>query len=101
MKILKLTVKQPWFSLMISGEKTIEVRNPIDWIKSRILNKDYDLIQITNDYGKSRPNFIAKYEGFGSDYDVIYTFSDGNKLNVNPEQYVIFIGEIISKTNIK
>src|SRR5689334_12063554 len=84
-RILKLTAKEPWFTLMYTGEKPIEFRKPSKWIQSRLYDKDgnareYDQIEITNGYGKHRPVFIRKYEGFGTGYNNHYTFSDGSEI---------------------
>ncbi len=111
-KILKLTVKEPWFTLMEkespSGdiEKDIEVRDPSDWIKARLCNKDgsprhYDFVHVVNGYGIHRPSFMRTYEGFGTGYDVQYTFSNNQILKVKPEQFVIFLGKVVERKNIK
>jgi len=108
LKGLKLTVKEPWFSLMQSGEKPFEVREPSDWIKARLYdkngcNRNYDYIEIKNGYGANRPVFKAKFEGFGTKYNATYKFESKPDLilKVNPEQFVIFLGEIIERKNIK
>jgi hypothetical protein len=105
-KVLILPVCKQWFDLMETGEKTSEFRKPSKFIKDRLYNKNgstkqYDYVLIINGYGYHRPYFISKYEGFGTNYDVQYTFSDGSKLNVFPEDYNIFLGEIIKRVNVK
>lgn len=105
-KVLVLPVCKVWFDLMVTGEKTSEFRKPTKFIKDRLYNKDgsskhYDYILINNGYGYHLPYFIAKYEGFGTGYNNQYTFSDGSTLSVLPEDYNIFLGEIIYKANIK
>ena len=66
---LKLTLKKMPFQVMGTGEKNIEFRCPSKWIESRLFNKEnnkrnYKFIEFTNGYGKSRPFFKAKYNGF-------------------------------------
>lgn len=105
-KVLVLPVQKVWFDLMETGEKTSEFRKPTKFIKDRLYNKDgsskhYDYILINNGYGYHLPYFIAKYEGFGTGCNNQYTFSDGSKLSVLPEDYNIFLGKIIYKANIK
>ena len=105
-KILILSVKQPWFKYMITGEKTIEVRRPSDWIRSRLIDKEgeprrYDYIKIINGYGDHRPYFIAEYEGYGTQYNNTYTMSGGEKLEVKPEHFVLFLGPIKLKANYR
>lgn len=61
----------------------------------------HDYVLIMNGYGCHLPCFIAKYEGFGTGYENNYTFSDGSTLSVYPDDYNIFLGQIIHKANIK
>lgn len=103
---LTLSVKEPWFSLMQKGEKTFEVRKASKWIKSRLygkygVGKHYRYITIINGYGDHRPRFTAIYNGFGYGYKKEYTFTDGSILKVNPEDFVLNIGSIIERKNIK
>ena len=107
-KTLTLVLKKQWFDLMVTGEKDKEFREPTDWIKSRLYNKDgstkeYDYIKFINGYQANAPYFICKYEGFGTGYDNTYTFKSNPSilLKVTPEQYVIFLGEIIERGNLK
>lgn len=114
--MLILSVSEPWFSFMESGEKDKEFRKPSKWIKSRLYDKNgktknYTHIKVINGYGNHRPSFIAKFEGFGTGYDQTYYYGINspseipfaeprNTIKVNPEDYVLFIGEIISRQNI-
>lgn len=111
---LILSVKEPWFSLMDlpnynPNKKNIEVRDPTQWIKSRLFDKNgnvrnYKFIKIINGYGAHRPYFIAEYNGFGTGYDMHTVWNDNGKninLKVSPEQYVIFLGGIIERGNCK
>src|SRR6056300_1026422 len=63
-KILHLTLKKSWFELMVSGEKTTEFRKPSDWIKQRLVDKEYELVRFVNGYGSDKPFFVAKYLGY-------------------------------------
>lgn len=100
-KILHLIVSKRPFEVMVTGEKSIEYRKPSKWIESRLIGKDYDLIKITHGYGKNRPYFIAVY-CFFSRALADYTPSYSNELTVNvePNDYKIYIGTIIEKGNL-
>jgi hypothetical protein len=114
--VLIIAVSEPWFTFMERGEKDKEFRTPSNWIKSRLFDKKGDIrhyhyIKIINGYGNHRPSFIAKFEGFATGYDKTYYYGINspseipfaeprNTIKVNPEDYVIFLGEIISRQNI-
>ena len=107
MKTLHLTLKKEPFDLMVSGEKKEEFRNHTRWIKSRLFNKDgtlkdYDYVKFTNGYGKNRPYFIAIYLFFKrsfATYSKVY--SNGFKVDVHTGDFIIYLGSIIEKGNIK
>ena len=68
-KVLKLTLKKKWFDLMKDGFKKIEFRDPSEWILSRLLDengneKEYDLIEFRNGYGKNAPSFCCEFLGW-------------------------------------
>ena len=63
-KVLFLTLKKPQFEATISGEKIFEYRRPSDWIKSRLINKNYDLVKFVNGYGLDKPYFICEFLGW-------------------------------------
>lgn len=106
MKILKLTVHKKAFEVMVTGEKAAEYRNPSKWIMQRLVHNDgwpkpYYLIQFTNGYGKSRPSFTCKFEGWTEiekDYPN-YEYSNGLKVDVKKGTIVICLGEIVTKVN--
>jgi hypothetical protein len=106
MKILHLTLKKKAFDVMITNEKKIEYRKENQWIRSRLLTsngtrKDYDLIKFVNGYGKDKPYFLAKYNGFNfSHNDYITEFSNGLQVNVNKGDIRIYLGEIIEIGNL-
>ena len=99
-KTIPLSVKKIWFDLMLSQKKTIEYRKCSQWIKSRLLNKDYDYVKFINGYGNDRPYFICeflRYEISNKNYSV---FFDENKVDVSKGDYLIHLGKIIKKGNI-
>lgn len=103
-RILHLTVKKQWFEVMVTGEKDFEIREKSKWIESRLFNKDgsikeYDLVSITNGYGKDKPNFIAEYKGFHDIPEGFWLFSNFSVLDVNKSTYRIDLGKIISVSN--
>lgn len=100
-KVLTFVLKHAPYDVMVTGEKKFEYREPSEWIKKRLYNKDgterhYDLIKFTRGY-VSQPSFIAKYEGFWiaeSRYNIL--FSNGLYVDVKPGYFVLSVGEIIS-----
>jgi hypothetical protein len=103
MKTLHLSLKKDPFEVMITGEKDCEYREPSDWIKQRLLNKDgtqkkYEVVKFTNGYGKNRPSFTAEYKGFselGGNLKTI-TYSNGLTVELKAGTIIIYLGKIIS-----
>lgn len=99
-RTLKLNVEHRWFELMVTAQKNREFRKPSDWIKSRLLNKEYDLIEIRSGYGKHRPYFIAEYKGFVENKETLYVgYASKNNvggimLTIEPKDFIINIGKI-------
>ena len=100
-KYLFLTLKKKQFEVTLSGEKNIEYRHFSDWIKSRLINKDYDFIKFVNGYGNDKPYMIIEYKGY-TEIKKHQTFSFSNGLNVNVKggDYAINLGRIVEKGNI-
>ncbi len=101
---LKLTLKKMPFQVMVTGKKNIEFRCPSKWIESRLFNKEnnkrnYKFIEFTNGYGKSRPFFKAKYNGFYVSDKINKIYSNGLKVESNEKTYCIRIGDIIEIKN--
>ena len=99
-KILHLTLKKSWFDLMISGEKTTEFRKPSDWIKQRLIDKEYALIRFVNGYGSDKPFFVTKYLGYEvaeKDEEILFK---KETVVMKKGDYKIFLGEIIEKGNL-
>ncbi len=100
-KILYLTVSKLPFDVMVTGEKKQEFRKPSQWILSRLYNKEYDYVKITNGYSKDSPFFIARYLGWeynSKEFAVVYT--NGLRVDVEPFDYIIRIGEIITTNDL-
>ena len=98
---LQLTLKRQWFDLMFKGVKKLEFRKDSKWIRSRLIGKKYQLIKFTNGYGKDKPFFICKYNGF----EILkknkkYTFENFD-VNINKGDFMIKLGTIVSFDNIK
>ena len=99
-KILHLTLKKSWFDLMISGEKTTEFRKPSDWIKQRLVDKEYELVRFVNGYGSDKPFFVAKYLGYKvAKKDEEIPFKKETVV-IKKGDYKIFLGKIIEKGNL-
>ena len=85
---------------MISGEKTTEFRKPSDWIKQRLIDKEYALIRFVNGYGSDKPFFVTKYLGYEvaeKDEEILFK---KETVVMKKGDYKIFLGEIIEKGNL-
>ena len=106
-RTLHLTLSEKPFQVMVTGEKPVEFRKPSDWIKSRLFNKDgsrkdYDVVKLVNGYGKDKPFFIAIFNGFDqASEDSIQTYSNGLEVNIEENDFRIFLGDITKKGNLK
>ena len=106
-KILHLTLSKEPFQVMVTGEKRVEFRKPTKWIESRLFNKDgtrkdYDIIKFTNGYGNDKPFFTAIFNGFARSLQRKFkTYSNGLTVDVRPEDYEIYLGDILKKGNLK
>jgi hypothetical protein len=91
---------------MLSGEKKAEYRKPTDWIKSRLFNKDGSLksintVEFTNGYGNHLPKFEVSFEGILiADKHETITFSNGLKVEIEPGDLILRLGEILRIENI-
>ena len=95
---------------MVTGEKTIEFRRPkkTGWIEARLYNKDgsekkYTHVKFVNGYGADKPYFICKFGGFmqsGGD-SRSRKYSNGLVVEVLKGDYLIFLGIITEKGNLK
>jgi len=100
-KTLHLTLSKKPFEVMLSGEKQIEIRNPSDWIKSRLKKKDYDVVKFVNGYGSDRPYFITEYKGYYiSEEFKDVNYSNGLMVTISEGDYIIKLGDIIERGNI-
>lgn len=90
---------------MVTGEKNREYRKPSEWILSRLVdkngNKKLTHIKFVNGYGKDKPYFICKFEGWNNSVGGFYEYSNGLKIDIQPADIVIYLGEIIETGNLK
>ena len=101
-KVLHLTLKKNWFMLMLKGTKKIEYRRPSEWIKQRLVGKEYDFIKFVNGYGADKPFFIAEFLGYEiSKKKEKINFKDNSPIEVNPGDFKILLGKVIEKGNLK
>lgn len=106
-KQLLLTLSKLPFDVMITAEKTIEIRKNSDWINSRLFNKDgkrkeYDTIKFTNGYGYKVPYFIIEYKGFYyAENNHELDFSNGLKVQVEKGDIIIVLGNILESRKEK
>lgn len=109
LRILNLTLEKKAFEVMVTGEKTEEFRKYSEWIYSRLYDyktgqkKEYDLIKFVNGYGKAKPYFICKYEGFLQCKMPKTTLTYSNGLTVSgigKNDFIIYCGDIIERGNL-
>lgn len=99
-KILHLVLKREPFEVMVTGEKKNEYREPSDWIKSRLFDKEgnrraYDFVCFRLGYRKFSPFFYVEYLGFTIANKTEYLkFTNKLHVKVNPGDYIIRLGEI-------
>ena len=107
LRILKLTLKKLPFEVMKTGEKNEEYREPTDWIRSRLFNKDgskkqYDFIEFRNGYGKNKPHFVSEFIGFEElNQSEFKKYSNGLCVFATPGCFKIYCGKIVPWTNHK
>jgi hypothetical protein len=86
---------------MEKGKKRLEYRKASDWIASRLLGKTYTYVKFTNGYDPTSPFFIAEYVGFVIAKKAFNAFYDGLSVNVQPGDYIIILGKVTERGNIK
>lgn len=91
---LKLTLKEPYYSMTGEPGKMYELREASKWLLSRLqypdgTRKPIDKVEFTNGYGKNRPKKKRNFRG--------WSFLTENKIwNLpNGEQYKTKEGDII------
>lgn len=109
MRTLNLTLKKPPFDTMLSGEKTLEYREPTDWIISRLFDKKgfrkkYDTVKFVNGYGSDKPYFIAEFKGWEPVYLKSHkiNYPSGFELQIEEGYYIVIkLGKILESGNLK
>ena len=103
-KTLHLTLSKLPFDVMVTGEKTEEFRKNSQWIRSRLIGKDYDFVKFTNGYGKDKPYFICQYKDYIQCYMTFHRRKYSNGLvveGIGRGDFIIYLGKIIETGNIK
>lgn len=104
MRVLKLTLKKKWFDLMKLRDeklrKKIEFRDPSDWIFSRLLDengneKEYDLIEFRNGYGKNAPSFCCEFLGWDIEEKQTEYIFGSVKIITEVGTVKIYLGKIV------
>ena len=99
-KQLFLVLKKLPFEATQSGHKKIEYRRQSEWIKSRLVGKSYDYVKFTHGYGNDKPYLILEYKGWALAKPKQVKFSNGLVVDVENNDYEIYLGKIIEKGNI-
>lgn len=63
-RVLRLTLKKRWFDMIAGGEKKEEYRQPKRWIESRLIGKEYDVVEFKNGYGQNVPTLQVEWLGW-------------------------------------
>jgi len=102
MKTLFLTLHKEAFEVMVTGEKNEEFRVDSEWVRSRLVGKLYDRIKFVNGYGKDKPFFICENWGWLKvQEDMTRRYSNGLSLEIKKGSFVILLGDILEKGNLK
>lgn len=107
MSTLNLSLHKLPFDVMLTGEKDKEYRKPSKWIVSRLYNKDgtlkkYDVVKFVNGYGHDKPYFVCEYLGFEiCTRQFTDVYSNGFEVEVYAGDYIIKLGKVLHKGNIK
>lgn len=104
--VLRLTLKKEWFDMILSGEKKEEYRDIKDYWRARLEEtprypfefnpKHFDLVEFTNGYGSDKPRIVVQC--FGIELGESKPEWCGG---VQDYFYVIHLGEILERHNIK
>lgn len=103
-KTLILTLHKKAFEVMITGEKSLEFRKNSSWIRSRLYKRKYDFVEFRNGYSVQAPSFTAKFLTAVQSTVLTPTsfeYSNGLKVRFEKDDWMIILGEIINKSNIK
>ncbi|MDC1114076.1 hypothetical protein OAS65_01695 [Methylophilaceae bacterium] len=100
-KQLFLVLKKLPFEATLSGDKKIEYRRKSDWIKSRLIDKNYNYVKFTHGYGNDKPFIILEYKGWSLAEKQKKIFSNGLIVDVARGDYEIYLGKIIDRGNIR
>ena len=61
--ILHLNLHREWFAAIVAKTKRIEYRRRTPYWKTRLENRQYDVIQFRNGYAKSAPEIQVEFLG--------------------------------------
>lgn len=106
-RVLRLTLSQEPFEVMVTGEKDVEYRKDSEWIRSRLFHNDmprkYDFVHFTNGYGADKPFFVARFVEFAGIINgaPLIKYSNGLEISEMDYDWCIYLGEIVAKGNLK
>ena len=89
-----IVVKEVW-DRIVSGDKLIEYRERTDYWKTRIENRHYDFVRITNGYGNdTRPYRLYEYTGYE---EVVKDNTDCYAIDINEALIVESRDRVVEK----
>lgn len=101
-KVLRLTLSKKPFDVMVTGEKQEEYRQDSEWIRSRLVGKDYDFVMFANGYGKDKPHFVAECRGFRKVIsNEVKRYSNGLEVDLGKVFWEILLGPVVASWNLK
>jgi hypothetical protein len=86
---------------MLSGEKKQEFRKPSEWIKTRLIGKDYDLLKFVNGYGSDKPYFVCEYLGYELSAGYKKIAFQSSEVEIEKGDLIIHLGKIIETGNLQ
>lgn len=101
MRTLHLTLKKQPFEVMVTGEKRLEFRKNSNWMRSRVIGKNYDVGKFVNGYGADKPYFIAEYLGWYIEQEASERkYSNGLIVLTAKYDIIIQVGKILETGNL-
>ena len=86
---------------MVTGLKSTEFRKPSDWIRSRLINKHYDLVKFVNGYGGDKPYFLCEYIGYEISEAAGTVSYAGSTLRYEKGDFIIHLGRVTETGNLE
>jgi len=94
-KILYMPIYRGWFDMILAGVKLEDYREITPYWRSRLLNKSYDYVRLTNGYGKHRPTMLIEFKEICCSLGIIEWGAPADEA-----VFIIKLGEIVEVSNV-